>query len=224
MNAPSLIRIATLATAITLTGLPRLAAADPTPTLTVVLQVPDDDDIPLHVVALAKPEVERIFRDAGVTVIWSDAATRQESPLDSLSSRPGRGFGLVVLSRKITDRLTVATDALGGAAGEPDQRRRMAYVFYHRVERIARTHLQTPVWRETYEIDTVILLAHAMAHEIGHLLLLSGHSAAGLMRADWSADDLRDAIRGDLNFNPEQAEEIRNRLLEWQPAERNAAG
>ena len=215
MNTPFLIRTATLATVVTLTGLARPAAADPIPTLTIVLQVPDDGDVPLHIVALAKPEVERIYRDAGVTVTWSDAATRQESPLDSLSSPPpSRGFGLVILSRKITDQLTVATDALGGAPGEPDRRRRMAYVFYHRVERIARTHLHTATWRESYDIDTVILLAHAMTHEIGHLLLSSGHSATGLMRADWNADDLRDAVRGDLNFTPEQVEEIRNKLLE----------
>ena len=203
MHTAFLIRIAALVTVVTLTGLAQPAAADPVPTLTIVLQVPDDADVPLHVVVLAKPEVERIYRDAGVTIIWSEAAARREGELDSPLSppTPGRGFGLVILSRKVTDRLTVASDALGGAAGAPDQRRRMAYCFYHRVERIARTHLRTAAWRDTYDIDTIILLAHAMAHEIGHLLLPSGHSAAGLMRADWNPDDLRAAVRGDLNLS-----------------------
>ncbi len=85
--------------------------------------------------------------------------------------------------------------------------------FYHRVERIARTHLNTSNWRGASGVDAAILLAHAMAHEIGHLLLPDGHSASGLMRADWSADDLHDAVRGELNFTPEQADVIRARLL-----------
>jgi len=213
MNTPFVIRIVTFVIAFTLTGLATHSAADPTPTLTLVLQVPDDGDVPVHIVALAKPEVERIYREAGVTVIWSDAAERDQDPVNPQSSlASNRGFGLVVLSRRMTDRLTVATDALGGAAGVPGERRRMAYVFYHRVERIARTHMSTSSWREASGVDVAILLAHAMAHEIGHLLIPDGHSATGLMRADWSTDDLRDAARGELNFTPEQAEVIRARL------------
>ena len=39
-----------------------------------------------------------------------------------------------------------------------------------------------------------------MAHEIGHLLLPYGHSATGLMRADWEAKDMRLAVHGRLNL------------------------
>jgi hypothetical protein len=66
--------------------------------------------------------------------------------------------------------------------------------------------------RATYDIDNVIALAHAMAHEIGHLLLPYGHSATGLMRADWEGKDLRRAVQGQLKFTPQQAELIRTRL------------
>jgi hypothetical protein len=48
-----------------------------------------------------------------------------------------------------------------------------------------------------------------MAHEIGHLLFPYGHSATGLMRADWDAKDLRLAMGGELNFTADQVELIR---------------
>src|SRR5262245_54922394 len=89
----------------------------------------------------------------------------------------------------------------------------MAYVFYDRVERVARTHLHTGRRTGTYDFDDVVVLAHAMAHEIGHLLLPYGHSATGLMRANWDEADLLRAVHRKLNFTVEQAESIRARLL-----------
>ena len=123
------------------------------------------------------------------------------------------GYALVVLSSTFTDKITLKTDALGGATGTPEHRGRLAYVFYDRVESIARAYLGRGLLLGNHEIDTVIVLAHAMAHEIGHLLLPHGHSDAGLMRADWNADDLRGAAGGHLNFTVEQAAVIRARLL-----------
>jgi hypothetical protein len=125
------------------------------------------------------------------------------------------GFALVVLPPEVTEQLNVATEALGGAAGTPQQRGRMAYVFYNRVERIARTYLTPSRGRakRNSDIDNVIVLAHAMAHEIGHLLLPHGHSATGLMRADWDGQDLHLAVRGQLRFTAVEAQLIRSRLL-----------
>jgi len=44
-------------------------------------------------------------------------------------------------------------------------------------------------------------------------LLPYGHSATGLMRADWDAKDLRLAMGGELNFTADQVELIRAALL-----------
>jgi hypothetical protein len=156
----------------------------------------------------------RIYRDAGVNVIWSNAASSTGRP-DTLQSPAASdpGFALVVLPREMSDQLTVATEALGGAADTPEQRGRMAYVFYSRVEHIARTYLITSRRRATDDSDNVIVLAHAMAHEIGHLLLPYGHSATGLMRPAWDGGDLRRAVHGRLNFTAQQAELIRAKLM-----------
>jgi len=208
-------RIPSLIVVAGVTGLARPAAAEPPPTLTIVLQVPDHESVRPDIVTRAKPLVTRIYRDAGVNVIWREArsgageADRLQAPraLDP-------GFALVILPREITDQLAVATDALGGAAGTRECRGRMAYVFYNRVERIARTYLNLSRRSAMDDIDTVIVLAHAMAHEVGHLLLPYGHSATGLMRAGWDGQDLRRAARRQLKFTPEQVELVRARLTE----------
>ena len=118
----------------------------------------------------------------------------------------------MVLPSQMSDQLPVAATALGVAIGTSEHRGRLAYVFYNRVEHIARTHLNVSHDAERKDLYSVVVLAHVMAHEIGHLLLPYGHSAIGLMRADWNAKDLDLALDGRLNFTSEQAELIRGQL------------
>jgi hypothetical protein len=216
MNRPFRTRTAGLLVVAGLTGLAQPAAADPIPTLTINLQVPRHVNVPLN---LAKDEVTRIYRDAGVKIIWINAASsgsRSLLPQPSGTSDPG--FALVVLPREMTDQMTVATEAvateaLGVAIGTREHGGRMAYVFYSRVERIARTHLNMSHDVGRRDLYSIVVLAHVMAHEIGHLLLPYGHSATGLMRADWNSRDLHLAVDRRLNFTSEQAALIRGRLL-----------
>jgi len=59
-----------------------------------------------------------------------------------------------------------------------------------------------------------VILGHAAAHEIGHLLLGSNsHSPFGLMRARWSGQDLQNATVGNFLLTPEQTEAVRARVL-----------
>jgi hypothetical protein len=125
-----------------MTGLAWPAEADSTPTLPIVLQVPQRS-VPLHLVIRARDEVTRIYKDVGVDVIWS-GVTFDSNEADVLpSGESDRAFGLVVLPRNVTDRLFVDAGALGGATGTPEHRGRVAYVFYDRVERIADSYLHT---------------------------------------------------------------------------------
>jgi len=193
-------------------GLAGPAAADPRPSLRIALHVCDDPRISPNVVSRAKDVMSRIYRDAGIDIVWiREAPTRTgpDDPRSFPSSDPQ--LTLIILSRELTDGLAVATTALGAAVGTPEYRGRTAYVFYNRVERVARKYLHTVIGN--YDIDNVTVLGHAMAHEIGHLLLPFGHSAAGLMRAEWDANDMHLAVHGRLNFTDEQADLIRTRLL-----------
>jgi hypothetical protein len=75
-----------------------------------------------------------------------------------------------------------------------------ASVFYHRVQKIAKARLAAPPQ----------ILGHALAHEIGHLLLGSNsHSPKGIMRADWGEGDLKKAMLELLRFSRDEAGRIR---------------
>jgi hypothetical protein len=64
-----------------------------------------------------------------------------------------------------------------------------------------------------FKRDMGIILGHAIAHELGHLLMPGQpHSNEGLMRAEWGYRQAEDAIGGRLLFQPAHAGLIRSRL------------
>lgn len=83
-----------------------------------------------------------------------------------------------------------------------------AYVFFHRVEQAARKSQRT-----ARAISQSALLAHVVAHEIGHLILgPNSHSGRGVMRARWRQEDLQEMEIGQLVFSAEQAKSVRSRV------------
>ena len=213
MNKPSLkLCILTLVTA--LVGMASPAAAAPKPSLSIVLHVCDDPAIQQNLVTRATAEMTRIYRDVGIDIAWISEASLATSPDDAASSAAADGhLTLVILCRDLTDEMSDDPMVLGGAVGTSEYRGQIAYVFYEHVEHIARTYLNLSREPGTDDMYHVILLAHAMAHEMGHLLLPHGHSPTGLMRAEWDATDLRLAMDRRLNFTSEQAKLIRGQLL-----------
>ena len=205
-------RLRSLIVATALLGLASPAVAAPKPSLNVALHLCDDDGIQSNLVSRAQVEMTRIYEDAGVEIAWNAALTvGPDSPQLVPSTYPL--LTLVIHCRELTDELAVDTTALGAAVGTRDYRGRVAYVFYDRVAHIAQTYLNVLHEPGTDDMYMVILLAHAMAHEIGHLLLPHGHSPTGLMQAEWDAKDLRLAVNRQLNFTNEQAELIRGQIL-----------
>jgi hypothetical protein len=80
----------------------------------------------------------------------------------------------------------------------------MAYIFYHRVEELAATEEASPAQ----------ILGHAMAHEIGHLLLNSNrHSDVGIMEAEWHSEQIEWLRNGRLLFTLPQARQMRAAVL-----------
>jgi hypothetical protein len=81
---------------------------------------------------------------------------------------------------------------------------RVAYVFWDRVRELARAR--------RYAVATV--LAMAIAHEVGHLLLPPGsHAMTGLMQPQWRDDDFRLAEEGTLGFSDGEARRMRDRII-----------
>ena len=98
----------------------------------------------------------------------------------------------------------LARDALGVAPTPGDgSRGTTAYIFSDRVAAFAKAH-------RLAESD---VLATALAHEIGHLLLPpNAHTANGIMRASWRPAFFPPAAPGVAGFPPEQARLLKVRV------------
>ena len=168
-----------------LAGLEHTAAAGP---LTVTLSLQDHAEVPREILTRAQEEVVRIYREAGIEAAWQPS---------------GADITIVLLTKSMVERMRLNPDAVGVAPGTETVRGHLAYVFFHRVEDVARGYRQ----------DKAQILGHAIAHEIGHLLLpYRSHTATGLMRADWNLADMNLAARGLFLFTPEQSELMRSRM------------
>lgn len=78
-----------------------------------------------------------------------------------------------------------------------------ATIYADRVEQMA----------DISEIDREVLLGRAIAHELGHLLLMTtAHTSSGLMRAQWTAPVVRRSRPGDWALTKEDIATIRKRL------------
>ena len=162
--------------------------------LAVVLQLSNLAGAPPSVVANAQTEVARVYSAIGVPVAW-------QSPNHAVDNHPIH----IILLEMETGDLRRITDTVMGAAVRTAEGTGVAYVYYRRVEQQASQH----------EVSIAIVLAYAMSHELGHLLLGSrGHSPTGLMRACWRHAEFHQAVQGRLRFSREEGADIRARLSE----------
>ena len=167
------------------------------------LQVREYVGLPEGALALAREQVDRIFREIGVLPVWVDFEDCGESP-DVSSCRPW--IPILILPRLSHVR---DTSVMGLARAEAG-RRPKAYVFYDHLRYLVERH--TPDHQRRLAI--AVVLGNVIAHELGHLLLRSArdHSLVGIMRAGWTSSQIRDARSGLLGFTEEQACWIRTEL------------
>jgi len=176
--------------------------------LRIIVRVYNYAGVSRGTLARAEEEASRIFREAHVEMTWLDCPTSPavaekypacEPPLGAM------GVDLRILPQAMAACVPSGKERLGLAlpstkAGSASS----AWVFYHRVEQLA----------ERKDASPAQILGHAIAHEIGHLLLgPNRHSSAGLMRAEWHREELQRASRGEMLFTPEQSEFIRTEVL-----------
>ena len=143
--------------------------------------------------AVAKFEVERIFRVAGVDIVWAGHPIPIPS---SVAAQHGCAHPHVVVFLTNAQNPTSEGDKTGGEAARETGR---AYVFHNRI--VAESvHHQT---------DPALVLGHVMAHEIGHLLLPPhSHTPFGIMQSN-----IDFALVGLHIFDREQARTIRSTLM-----------
>jgi hypothetical protein len=197
-----------LLAALVLLAVPLVDDASAAPTIgALVVRVYDAAHVPVRVQSDALRMAEVIVRTAGVEVIWvacGDTAARCTSPLRAGEAAvrfvrplptpgPLRGTrpatSLVALGDTLIDR-----DRAAGV---------LATIYCDRVEALALDA----------HVDVTLLLARAIAHEIGHLLLASvRHDATGLMRSVWRREELMHNRPADWVFTPADVKMIQVRL------------
>lgn len=162
---------------------PILAAA-------LVLHLSNFSGAPAVVVHQAQEEVTRVYADIGVPLAWTEAITPEAA---------GQPVIRVVLLPYETGDLRRSENAVMGAAVRTAEGNAVAYVFYRRVLAEA----------DRYQVSRSLVLACAIAHELGHLLLpLRTHAPAGLMRACWSRNEFHRAEQRQLTFLPAEVARI----------------
>jgi hypothetical protein len=179
-------------------GVVSTVAADPVEPLTIGLVAVDHAQLPERVLARAQTEAARIYRSAGITLVWSDTLDFSvPQMIINIVSKP------TFARLTIPDSLAVkAADSrvLGVAPGHKDRRNLTVWAFYERIEDSA----------TLLGLDPGLLLGHVIAHELGHLLLpYDSHSQSGLMRAGWDKAQASNAVMGILKFNPGESGLVR---------------
>lgn len=130
---------------------------------TVVLHVTDYYRVPAGYLASAQRRAAAIFAKLRVRLVWTDGSQALAAP-DHASH-----FDVAILSAP----MTLAKKPEEGALGEASAATRRAAIHYARVLDYAKRS----------QSDPACVLALALAHEVGHLLLPpNSHSSWGVMR------------------------------------------
>ena len=159
--------------------------------IAVVLQLSNLSGAPASVVSSAQAEVVRVYAAAGVSMEWGS-----EAPADDV-----RSIHVVLVPLESGDLRRIADTVMGAAVWTP-LGNGLAYVFYRRVEEHAALHNAPPER----------VLASAVVHELGHLLVTRGHSPTGVMRACWRESEFRQAAAGVLGFSARDVAILRSDL------------
>ena len=162
-------------------------ASDGTTTETcrkITVQVSNLAAVPSATLARAHAETTRIFYEVGVVIEWEEYRV----------SRPVAGCPVRLIVSILPHATVFASGMALGSTGSFVH----SLVFWDRNEELAQTSGSTDV-----------ILGHAMAHEICHLLMGPAHSQVGVMRPRWERGDIKMANRGHLKFTAAQAELLR---------------
>jgi hypothetical protein len=163
----------------------------------VLVMLQNDASVPAEGAAAAQAEVVRLFALADIELVW---VTRVPPP-------GTRSHVIALVAWEPREEKLGAV--LGITYGNHRTRATRGYVFWPRVERASSEF--------TAALHNV--LAVAIAHELGHMLLPHGaHARQGIMTASWNSEHLGWASAGLLHFSRETAGLMTGRLSEEQAA------
>jgi len=187
-----------------------LTAADirpmlpPDSDLRITVHVYNISQVPAQTLAVAETEAWRVFKRAGIHVLWVSGPLTPAEVRES-EDRSGPWVRSDIFLRIYTQSMVMPWRVHGSALGFVlSFENSHAIVFYDRVHQLCQVR----------QSELAPILGAAMAHEIGHLMLGSEqHSPTGMMREIWLASDLFAASQGLLQFRAEEAALMRTEVL-----------
>jgi hypothetical protein len=129
---------------------------------------------------------------------WIDANGSEDPNL------PSATYVTVVIATQAPTGWTTR-DAMGFAPARTGPSRR-AFVFSSLITEF----LQNFTYQN--QSDYGIVLGHAIAHELGHLLISGDAHGEGIMRPNWGYQEWKQALEGTLLFVPTQVPALRKGL------------
>jgi hypothetical protein len=192
-------------TILSVSGLTTLLVAN-TPRVAVVVH--NRASVSSGILREAKAIVDRIYADAGVHLDWFDI-----TPNLKTVQVDGTKVHVLIVPKQDSAHFKHTRDAVGFTPASGPSYGRLAYILEHRVMAVS----------HGYSILPAVVLGAAMAHELGHMLLSTGHARAGVMRAEMNQSHLRRIAIGGLGFTPSQALDLQARLSRHVAAERTTA-
>ncbi len=217
-SASRLLTVATVAAGLVLGEL-RVAHAEPEPEPaaaaaaaavildSLVIRVYDNAGVIAGERSRAISRADDILTRADIDIEWIDCPARAFGRPSPICDTPPARTELVIrlVNAPAGDRPGSKRQALGYSLIDTTTGTgTMATVYVDRVTRLA----------NGARMDRSIVLARAVAHEIGHLILGSNeHSDAGIMRDTWTMHQLTSAKAKDWLFLPAQSEQMRQARL-----------
>ena len=175
-------------------GSPAIEDSEPLPRITV--RIYDYAQVPDKTMRQAVEKAAWVIRQAGIETEWIGSTNPAGRPITGLN-----WVFVRLLPRSMAERLARQPGSMGMALlNETGAFSLHALVFFDRVEENAD---QLGCYLPT-------VLALAIAHEIGHLLMgEGGHTYTGMMRSTWKRKDVKLAESGRMRFNRGQARKMR---------------
>src|SRR5438105_4425368 len=149
----------TIAASLSMSGVAHTKNEPRATILQISLHVSACADVPVVMLQRAQREVLWIFLQIGVRVDWVGCGLDRRDPAALLIASPA-AISVAVVSRQ-TKALDAIPPGVLGAVIRDNDGREVGWVLFDRIERAS----------DSFALDTGLILGHAIAHEVGHLLL-----------------------------------------------------
>jgi hypothetical protein len=179
----------------------------PTPDAKLTLRVYNYAHVDAMSLARSEKVAAEAFENLGVELVWVDCPVPKTHSRAYSACQSDMGpidLVLRILPRHMAIKLAARDEALGSAqkCSEREPACELS-VFYCRVDELA---------VEGYREDRI--LGYVIAHEVAHVLLGPGHSQEGIMRGEWTRNDLQRISWGiPMDFTSDQSKQLRYAVL-----------